>query len=135
AGDPVMDMRFSGDGTNFGDWMPFAPSASFALPSGDGSKTVFVQYRNGAGAVSAPASHSIILDTTPPVITKAPAPSFKKGHLGTTSVPISITWAATDAASGISHYDLEESVDGGAFSLVSSPTAANATVSLNPGHS
>lgn len=135
AGDPVMEMRFSSDGTNFGDWVPFAPSAAFALPSGDGSKTVFAQYRNGAGAVSAPASHSIILDTASPVITRAPAASFKKGHLGSTSVPISITWAGTDAASGIGHYDLGESVDGGAFSLVSSPTAANATVNLNPGHS
>jgi hypothetical protein len=130
-----MDMRFSSDGSNFGDWMPFAPSVSFTLPSGDGSKTVFVEYRNGAGAVSAAASHSITLDTTAPSVTKAPAPSFKTGHLGTTSVPISITWAATDAASGISGYDLAESVDGGAFSLVASPATAAATVNLNPGHS
>lgn len=135
AGDPVSDMRMSSDGTNFGNWMPFADSASFTLPSGDGAKTVFVQYRNGAGAVSATASHSIILDTTSPVIAKAPAPSFKKGQMGSTSVPISLTWAGSDAASGISHYDVEQSVDGGAFSLVSSPTAANATVNLNPGHS
>jgi hypothetical protein len=135
AGDPVSDMRFSSDGTTWGDWVPFAPSASFTLPSGDGSKTVFAEYRNGAGAVSAAASHSIVLDTTPPVITKAPAPSFKKGHLGNTSVPVSITWAGTDSASGISHYDLEESVDGGAFSLVASPATATATVNLNPGHS
>jgi len=58
-----------------------------------------------------------------------------KGHLGATAVPIKISWAGTDATSGINHYDLEESVDGGAFSLVASPTAANATVNLNPGHS
>ena len=134
-GDPVSDMRFSTDGTNYGAWVPFAASASFTLPSGDGSKTVFAEFRNGAGAVSAAASHSIVLDTTAPVITKAPAPAFVKGHLGTTAVPISITWAGTDATSGISHYDLEESVDGGAFSLVSSPATAKATVNLNPGHS
>jgi hypothetical protein len=135
AGDPVSDMRFSTDGTNYGAWVPFATSAPFTLPSGDGTKTVFVEFRNGAGAVSNAASTSIILDTTPPVITKAPAVAFKKGHLGTTAVPISVTWAGTDATSGISHYDLAESVDGGAFSVVASPTTAKATVNLNPGHS
>ena len=133
--DPVSDMPFSSDGTTYGAWVPFDATAPYTLPSGDGSKTVFVEYRNGAGAVSAAASHSIILETTPPTITKAPAPSFKTGHLGTTSVPISITWSGTDATSGISHYDLEESVDGGAFSLAASPTTAEATVNLNPGHS
>jgi hypothetical protein len=134
-GDPVMEMRFSSDGTTFGDWMPFAATAPFTLPSGDGPKTVFVEYRNGAGAVSAAASDSIILDTAPPVITQAPAPSFKTGHVSATSVPVSVTWAAADAASGISHYDLAESVDGGAFGLVASPATAGATVNLNPGHS
>jgi hypothetical protein len=128
-------MRFSSDGTTYGAWVPFDATAPYTLPSGDGSKTVFVEYRNGAGAVSAAASHSIILETTPPTITKAPAPSFETGHLGTTSVPISITWSGTDATSGISHYDLEESVDGGAFSLAASPTTAKATVNLNSGHS
>ena len=72
---------------------------------------------------------------TPSVITSAPAEGFLKAHLGTTAVPISIKWAGTDATSGINHYDLEESIDGGAFSLVSSPTTASATVNLNPGHS
>ncbi len=135
AGDPVSDMRFSSDGTTYGPWLPYAASAPYTLPSGDGSKTVFVEFRNGAGAVSSPASHSITLDTTPPVITKAPAPSFVKGHLGSTAVPISISWAGTDAGSGINHYNLMESVDGGAYSLVASPTAAKVTEMLNPGHS
>jgi len=135
AGDPVSDMRFSNDGVNYGPWVPFAAAASYTLPSGDGSKTVFAEFRNGAGAISSAASDSITLDTTAPVITTAPAPAFVKGHLGATAVPIKISWAGTDATSGINHYDLEESVDGGAFSLVASPTAANATVNLNPGHS
>jgi hypothetical protein len=64
-------------------------------------------------AISSTASDSITLDTTKPVITSAPSPSFQKAHLGTTSVPILIKWAGTDATSGINHYDLQESVDGG----------------------
>jgi hypothetical protein len=135
SGDPVTDMRFSNDGTNYGAWQPYATSASYTLPSGDGPKTVFVQFRNGAGAVSSAASDSITLDTTPPSITNAPAPSFTTTQLASTAVPILIKWAGTDAASGIAHYDLQESVDGGAFSTVASPTTASVTQNLAPGHS
>ena len=53
AGDPVSDMRFSSDGTTYGAWVPFDATAPFTLPSGDGSKTVFVEYtersRGGLG--------------------------------------------------------------------------------------
>jgi hypothetical protein len=135
AGDPVLDMRFSTDGTTFGPWLPFAASAPFSLPSGDGAKTVFAEFRNGAGAVSPAVSDSITLDTTAPSITKAPAPAFVKGHVTSSGAPISVSWAATDATSGIGHYDLDESIDGGAYSLVASPATAKATVTLKPGHS
>jgi hypothetical protein len=134
AGDPVSDMRFSDDGTTFGNWVPFAATASHTLPTGDGSKTVFVQYRNGAGAISSAASDSITLDTTKPTTPVSPAPSFKKVQLGTTAVPILITWSGADTGSGVNHYDFEESVDGGAFTLLSQPTGTSATVNLNPGH-
>src|SRR5437764_1235710 len=100
AGDPVSDMRFSSDGTTFGAWVPFAAASPFTLPSGDGSKTVFVQYRNGAGAISATASDSITLDTTKPTIPMSPAPSFKDDQLGATAVPLLITWSEADARRG-----------------------------------
>jgi hypothetical protein len=135
AGDPVSDMRFSSDGVNYGAWVPYATTASYTLPAGDGSKTVFAEFRNGAGAVSSAASHSITLDTTAPVITQAPAPSFLTGHMGPVTVPIKISWAGTDATSGINHYTLEESVNNAPFVLAGSPAAANATVNLKPGFS
>lgn len=135
AGDPVLDMRFSNDGSTFGAWVPFASTTPYTLPAGDGTKTVFAEFRNGAGAVSTASSHSIILDTVKPLITKAPVPSFTTGHLTSAGAPIAITWSGTDATSGIKHFDLQESVDGGAFHTVASPTAATATLHLKPGHS
>jgi hypothetical protein len=135
SGDPVSDMRLSSNGTSYGSWVPYAASASYTLPPGDGSKTVFAEFRNGAGAVSAPASHAIVLDKTAPAITKAPAPTLKTGHLGAAGAPVSISWAAADATSGINHYDLMESVDGGAFSLAASLATATVTKNLKPGHS
>jgi hypothetical protein len=134
-GDPVADMRFSSDGSTYGPWVNYTASASYTLPSGDGTKTVSAEFRNGAGAVSAPVSHSIILDTTAPTITRAPAPTLRTGNLGSTGAPVAINWVGHDATSGIKNYDLMESVDGGAFSLVASPITATANLSLQPGHS
>src|SRR6266699_2587155 len=82
----------------------------------------------------ATASDSITLDTTKPTIPMSPAPSFTKAHLGTTAVPILSTWSGADAGSGVNHFDFEESIDGGAFTLLSHPTGTSATVNLNPGH-
>ena len=66
AGDPVSDMRFSNDGSTYGAWQAYTTSASYTVPAGNGLKKIFVEFRNGAGAVSAAANSSITLDTTPP---------------------------------------------------------------------
>ncbi|MDI6843109.1 MAG: cell wall-binding repeat-containing protein [Anaerosomatales bacterium] len=48
----VAQMRFSTDGgATWGDWQPYAASATVTLPSGDGTKTVTAQYRDAAGNV------------------------------------------------------------------------------------
>lgn len=100
-----------------------------------GTTTVFYQATDNWYNSNSVQAATVRIDKTPPVITKSPAPAFVKGHLGATTAPISISWAGTDATSGINHYDLMESVDGGAFSLVASPTAASITENLKPGHS
>ena len=134
-GDPVADMRFSTNGSSYGPFIPYSTSASLTLPAGDGMKTVYVQFRNGAGAISTAATDSIVLDQTAPTVTQVPNPAFKKATLGTTKIPIQISWTATDTTSGINHSNLYESVDGGSFTLVASPTGSKVTVKINPGHS
>jgi hypothetical protein len=68
AGDPVSDMAFSVNGGPFGAFQPFATTANVTVPAGEGVQTVAVEYRNGAGAVSAPASDTIYLVQTPPTV-------------------------------------------------------------------
>src|SRR5207247_6679354 len=120
-------------------WQAFGSSANVTLPSGDGTKAVLVQYRNGAGVVSAQASDTIVLDTTPPNVSKAPAPAFKKAAVktGPGTVPITISWKALEALSGVNHYDLMERVDGGAYNPVTltNPAKASTVLYLLPGHS
>lgn len=68
AGDPVSDMAFSINGGAFGAWQPYATTANLTVPTGDGAKTVTVEYRNGAGAVST-ATATIYLIQHPPTVT------------------------------------------------------------------
>jgi hypothetical protein len=69
SGDPVSDMAFSVNGGTYSAFRPYSTSATVTAPSGDGTKTVAVEYRNGAGAVSAPQSDSIYLIQHAPTVT------------------------------------------------------------------
>ncbi|HKD95415.1 MAG TPA: IPT/TIG domain-containing protein [Gaiellaceae bacterium] len=68
SGDPVSDMAFSVDGGGFGAFQPYSTSATVPIPAVEGSHTVAVEYRNGAGAVSTSASDSVYLVTAAPTI-------------------------------------------------------------------
>jgi hypothetical protein len=136
-GDPVSDMRFSTDAVNFSAWQPFALTAPFTLPAGDGTKTVFVQFRNGAGAVSATMSDSIILDTVAPSAPGVPGKTFSLNTTlplsATGPIPVTILWtAATDSLSGIRSYELDQSVNGGAWTIAIMTTSLGVVRQLTP---
>lgn len=60
----VDSYRLSSDGINFGDWLPYVTSPTARVSDGDGDKTLFVQFKDGAGNVSEFYSDSITLDTS-----------------------------------------------------------------------
>ncbi|HXU80571.1 MAG TPA: S8 family serine peptidase [Polyangia bacterium] len=81
-------------------WMTWAPTVSWTLPTGDGTKLVNAWWKDARGNVSAvPATATIVLDTTAPVG-------------GTLSVKLgggqgTFSWAGvTDAGAGIAGYKL-----------------------------
>ncbi len=59
----VIEMQFSNDGTNWSALEAYSSSKSWNLSSGDGSKTVFVKFKDGAGNLSDVADATIELDT------------------------------------------------------------------------
>jgi hypothetical protein len=66
-GSGVASMQFSNDGTTWSGWEPFGTSKTWTVASGDGGKTIFVQFSDVAGNVSIdPIRIDIVLDTTPP---------------------------------------------------------------------
>jgi len=90
-----IQMRFSNNGTTWSSWQPFAESRSWTLPSGDASKTVYVQYKDSAGHVSATYSSSIILDTQNllATITSGSASFFKTPYF---TARVSFSFAVSD---------------------------------------
>ena len=52
----------------------------------------------------------------------------------TAADPVTISWSGSDATSGINHYSLYESKDGGAYTLAATTTAPTFNKNLGPGH-
>lgn len=63
---PVTQMRFSNDGAGWTPWESYAGTRSWVLVPGDGVKTVYVEFRDAVGNVSAPLADAIVLDMTAP---------------------------------------------------------------------
>jgi len=65
----VSEMCVSNDGVfDTEQWEPYSTARNWTLSDGDGTKTVYVKFRNSTGGQSAVATDTIILDTTPPAI-------------------------------------------------------------------
>lgn len=63
----ATQMRFRNYGGHWTPWVNCTHSYSWTLPSGDGTKRVYAEYRDAAGNVST-GTDTIVLDTTPPVV-------------------------------------------------------------------
>ena len=64
----VSKMRLKNEAGNWSGWENYNTTKDWTLTSGDGTKTVSVQYKDTAGLISNAASDSIVLDTTAPTI-------------------------------------------------------------------
>ena len=137
-GDPTGEPT-PGSGNSFydGPEFPNATSGSLDLAAeGQGCHTVNVESWDNMGFQSGDVTDGpLCYDSVPPTITKKPAVSLRNnvGPVGST-VPVSVAWAGTDATSGVNHYTLYESKDGGAYTSVTTTASASHNLSLAPGH-
>jgi hypothetical protein len=99
----VTDMQLLYNGTNWGDWEPFAVTKNITLPLGNGVKKVSVRYRDAAGKVSVIYSDTIILNSLGPVGTV----KINAGAASTTNSAVTLTMAAPGAVF------MQTSLDGG----------------------
>lgn len=119
----VNQFRVSTDSKNWTEWENYSSSKDIELPSGDGEKTVFVQFKDGSGNISETYQQKITLDTTDPVIE-----FFSANKEYTVDSNISISCHATDELSGIENVSCP-SVEGPAssFKIGKNKISASAT--------
>jgi large repetitive protein len=119
------------------DGAAFERCASPKVYSGltDGSHTFEVRAIDSAGNTDpTPDKRTWTVDATTLTV-QSPKQSFVLGTtLGTSTVPVKLSWSATDAE--VTKYELQQSTNGGAYANVSlpSPTATAVTRSLAPGN-
>lgn len=88
----------------------YTSSVSYSFSSGDGSKTVYVWYKDTDGNISDTVSDSIILDKTAPAVTIT-SPTANTNYTTTTSA-ISLSGNASDSTSGLSNITWRNSKGG-----------------------
>ena len=94
----VAEMRFSNDGTGWSSWEEYVTTRNWTLLSGDGAKTVYVQFRDGAGNISSTYSDDIVLDTVPPTNGSI---TINGDADYATQTAVTLTLSAQDATSGV----------------------------------
>jgi len=83
-----------------------------------------------ASGVTGAAAITVLLDTSPPVTSPARV-TLPTGRGIRTGVPVSIAWnAATDVGSGVALYELQRSVDGGAWATMPKASALSRSTIL-----
>ena len=96
----VAQMRFSNDNVTWGDWVTYdIRYKGWQVSSGDGAKTVYVQYRDWAGNVSnTDQTQTIILDITKPV---GMISINNDGAEHTSNIAVTLSITAVDSTSGV----------------------------------
>ena len=126
GGSGLSQMRFSNDNSAWSAWETYASSKpSWSLASGNGTKTVYVQFKDGSGNVSTSASDAIVLDGI--------APTGICSAVSGTTYTGSMTFALTPADTGGSGLaSTKWTLDSGALMTGTSvmvPSPASGTVS------
>lgn len=106
----VADMRFSNDGSTWSSWQSAGSSASWSLTAGDATKTVYAQFRDGAGNVSSSKTDTILLDQT------APTGSVTIAGGASWSTAAAVTLSQTFVETGSGMADMRFSDDGSTWS-------------------
>ena len=65
----IGSMRLMNDGGSWSAWIPYAATKSWTLRNANGTRSVYVQYKDRAGNISATSLDRIILDTIKTTIT------------------------------------------------------------------
>ncbi len=117
-------MQFSNDNSNWSNMTPFTQTVSWALPAGDGAKTVYAKFKDYAGNwYPAQSNSTIILDTVTPSTAFTP-------QGGMYNAPLNVELAPSETAT--IHYTTDGTSPTTSSPVYSGPIniANNATTTL-----
>ncbi|CAH1216517.1 hypothetical protein PAECIP111893_04146 [Paenibacillus plantiphilus] len=104
-GSGIVEMRFSNNGSDWESWEPSAITKAWSLVTGDGEKTVYVQFKDKAGNVSGTINDVIKLDQTIPTGTIA----INSGATTTSAKLVTLALTSSDGAgSGVTEMRFSE---------------------------
>lgn len=138
-GDPTSEST-PGTGNSFYNGPEYVNTGSGSLDlaaEGQGCNTVNVESWDNMGLQSGDVTDGpLCYDSVAPTITAVPTVKIHN-HISSpgATVSMAISWNGTDATSGINHYTLYQSRDGGAFTQIATTTAPTFVKGLTPGHS
>ncbi len=93
----VTQMRFSNTGTSYSAAEAYAPTKTWTLSSGAGTKTVYAQFKDAPGNWSAAATDTIVYDATAPTISGV-------GSSNITGSSATIGWTTSEPATSQVQY-------------------------------
>ena len=100
AGSGVSQMSLSNDGLNYSPWEDYATTKLWTIPGGNGTKTVYARFKDGAGNLSAPVSVAISLSTLLPSSAVAPLSPYQK------TAGFTVSWSGS-AGAGVDSFDIQ----------------------------
>src|SRR3989338_6695288 len=85
-------------------------NVSFTLSSGNGTKTVYVWFKDAVGNISSPANATITLNQTDTTAPTSPSISINSGATSTTTASVTLTLSASDDTGVTGYYASESSI-------------------------
>jgi hypothetical protein len=89
----VAQMRFTHDNTTWTPWETYSTTKTWALTTGDGAKTIYVQFMDNAGLISSTYQGTITLDIT--------NPTANAGQNQTVNVGATVNFDASDSTDNV----------------------------------
>ena len=123
--------------TGSDDFRPCASPASYA-DLAEGTYTFKIRATNAQGNTDVAArTFTLLVDHAAPTVQRPSVAPLAGKQLGASTVPALVTWSGSDAASGIARFDLQQSINGRAFTdlVPASLTATRQQVALVVGSS
>lgn len=113
---PITE-KFSNDGSTYGSSVTYDatnPSVTWSVPSGDGTKSIWAQFTDGASNTSTFGPHSVILDTTLPT---QPGTLTRTIACSGANRTVNLTWGVS-SDTNLLGYRLYKSTNGGSWAAI-----------------